>query len=1411
MNGTYYNSGVPVSLAPGQYTVSFKSVSGYTTPANQPATVNASAQTTTSATYMVVAPTTYALTLNYNGTQGSISASPSASGNIYNSGSVVQLTAYANPGYHFTSWSGDASGTANTTTVTMNTAKNVTANFASGDPGLATISVTLLPQAAVTVGAQWKFNGFGWTNTGASYTTSLLGANQNYLQFQNVYGYITPSPFYVTVGGGQTTNITVTYQQDTTPGLLTVALSPPDAVNAGAHWHVNGGTYGNGTPVSLAPGNYTVTFDSVSGWTAPASQPVTMQPSQAINIAGNYTPPAGVPVIGSVSPPIGAMTGGTLMTISGANFTAPATVLVGGHTASNVLVSSSTQITCFTPASTNYGSASVVVQTATGNATNLNGFAYGFASGNKINLVGSIGGGCYGVAVQGNYAYVGEGRSLLVLNVSTPSNPSKIGQLTLPSFVRGVAILNQQYAYVADADGGLQVVDISSPTTPKIAGFYSATNQTSAAGIAIFGGRAYVADEDAGLQIFDLSNPTAPALLSSTNFGGGEAIIIKASASGVFAYVSTGGSLCIVDVSNPLSPVLRGQTSINGGSVYSMALAGNYIYAAAFYGSLEIIDVSNTNAPADVGQAPSIHGPSAVASAGGYIYAASYWGQSSLYTFSPSGSGLTLLGQTTSTTSLSGDNLLVSGTKAYVAGGSAGFGVVDVSNPYSPALSAVFTDSGVMQSYYYVAVTGNSLAALGNGFNSVFNVSNPSAPIFAANPNIASLVNSDILANNQLAYILDNNSNFIYNVSTPSAPSLVKLFANTTSPSRNMFLAGNMLYVVGGTQGNQPHFAAINVSTPSSPVIQGTKDFTEFTGIATSVAVSGTKALVGVQTFTTPIQNVVIALDISNIGSPVEQGTFTNLPSNPIDIQMSADGSAGYVLTTGNLYVLNTSQATSLGLSTNIPLDSSIGKDLKIRGNELFAATTTEIYVFDVSSPLSPVLTRSYSMLGIQGISVPTDSVYQNENIFVADGGEGIAVLQEQDDQAPDVYITNPTFSSSYPTTTSTISLGGGSDDNIGVTAITWANNRGGSGQISAPLDNWFVSGIKLYPGTNILTATAFDAAGNSGIDALTVIYQTTNQNQSITFPTIADHTFGDASIPLVAAASSGLQVSFSVISGPATLTSSNMLTLTGAGAVTVEADQSGNSGFNPAIPVDASFNVARANQSIAFAPLPDKSAGDAPFALTATTSSGLPVYFNIISGPAVTDTNNVVTLLGAGTVTAIAWQPGNSNYNAAATVQQSFNVSQIPQTITFGALSSQKVGDAPFPLNASASSGLPLSFAVSGAAVLSGNIITLTGSGNITVTASQPGNNSYAAAANVSQSFAVLPPNNTLLGLGFQNGGFQMAFYGMAGSNYMFNASSNLLNWQPFTNFNLVTSPLYFSDPAATNFRQRFYRATSP
>jgi hypothetical protein len=1300
----------------------------------------------------------------------------------------------------------------------MSQNKNVTANFAVGNPNMGTIIVNILPQAAASAGVKWGWNQNDFRDSGTSYTT---WAGAYFIVLHSVDGWISPVPsglLPVTLTAGQTTTYTATFTQDTTPGLLTVTLSPPDAVTAGAKWHVNGGAaQGNGATVSLPPGaNYVLTFDSVSGWTTPLSQTVTVQRAQTVIAGGNYTPRAGQPVIGSISPPLGSMSGGTLLTIGGVNFTAPASVLVGGQPATSVAVSSSALLTCVAPATSTYGTAPVVVQTSGGSTTNLNGFAYGMTLGKKMSLVGSVGGSAFGVAVQGNYAYVGEGRSLLVLDISTPSSPSRVGKVTLPGVVMDIALFGQ-YAYVAALEGGLQVVKISNPAAPSICGFYSTTNRASAEGIAILGGLAYVADAYAGLEIFDLGNPIVPALLSSTSCGGGIAVKIKTSGNGVLAYLSTSGGLCVLDVSQPSRPILLGQTTVGDGGIGgSIALYGNSVIGPAPWGSgtIHMVDVSQPSAPKDLTLKTGDNtggGYSEVAVAGNYLYAESQVSGIGFTVFSINGTNITMVGRNGNVFSPGRvfNKMLISGTRAYVAAGGSGLQIVDVSTPSGPMSVTAFADSGLYGSYGGVGVSGNYLCA-GSGDFKVFNVSQPNQPVLVGQ--LSGIGAGEVVAGNGVAYAPANN-NVIDIISIGAGlPQIAANIPSSVVYAVRLALAGNILYAVGDNTSRQARFVAVDVSNPLLPTVRGTKDFTSLgTGLAYSVAASGSKAVVGISSYSSGIDSLHI-LDISNASVPVDLGSLTGV--NAQDIRISADGNYAFVDdgTSKGLLVINISNSSSPLLVTNITVDSSAPTGLDMRGSELFVTTENGLYVFDVSNPAAPALARSYAVSYIGGIYAPSDSAGQARNVYLADNDGGIVVLKEDDIQAPNIYITKPTSSPVYTNATSTLNLGGGSDDDVGVTRIAWSNSRGGGGEVSSPFDNWFVSGIRLLPGTNVLTATAFDQAGNSGRDTLTVIFQTTNQSQTITFPAIADRTFGDAPIQLVAAASSGLPVTFSVVSGPAALTSSNVLTLTGAGAVTAEADQQGNSSFNAATPVDVSFNVARADQSIGFAPVPDKSAGDAPFTLTATASSGLPVYFNILSGPAVVDTNNTLTLLGAGSVIVLAWEPGNSNYNAAVTVQHSFNVSKIPQTITFGVLSSQKQGDAPFPLNATASSGLLVNFSASGPATLNGNIVTLTGFGTVIVTASQPGNSIYAAASGVTQSFVVAPPDITLVSLGFQTkGGFQMVFYGSVGSNYTLEASTSLTSWTSLFGFGCTNSPTVLLDTSATNFSRRFYRAVVP
>ena len=222
MDGTgYNNSGQVVGyITPGQHQITFKAVSGYTTPATQSVTITANTETTLSTAYTPIAPSTYTLTLNQGGSQGYVANSPlgSGTGNTYSAGSLVQLTANANIGYHFTGWSGDASGTGNPTTITVNGNKSVTANFAAGDPTLGTVVVTIQPPAAAAAGVQWGWNSADYRNSGSSYTTF---PGSYFITLHPVDGWISPIAsdlFPVTLTAGQTANCTVTFTQDTNTG-----------------------------------------------------------------------------------------------------------------------------------------------------------------------------------------------------------------------------------------------------------------------------------------------------------------------------------------------------------------------------------------------------------------------------------------------------------------------------------------------------------------------------------------------------------------------------------------------------------------------------------------------------------------------------------------------------------------------------------------------------------------------------------------------------------------------------------------------------------------------------------------------------------------------------------------------------------------------------------------------------------------------------------------------------------------------------------------------------------------------------------------------------------------------------------------------------------------------------------------
>jgi hypothetical protein len=114
--------------------------------------------------------------------------------------------------------------------------------------------------------------------------------------------------------------------------------------------------------------------------------------------------------------------------------------------------------------------------------------------------------------------------------------------------------------------------------------------------------------------------------------------------------------------------------------------------------------------------------------------------------------------------------------------------------------------------------------------------------------------------------------------------------------------------------------------------------------------------------------------------------------------------------------------------------------------------------------------------------------------------------------------------------------------------------------------------------GNQTVTASDVTSAGiSAGVGSVTTVNP---GNQTITFPSPGNQTYGAGPITLVASASSGLPVSYSITSGPATV-SGNSLTLAGAGSVTIQASQGGNANWNAATPVGQTISVAQKNLTV--------------------------------------------------------------------------------------------------------------------------------------------------------------------------------------------------------------------------------------
>ena len=111
--------------------------------------------------------------------------------------------------------------------------------------------------------------------------------------------------------------------------------------------------------------------------------------------------------------------------------------------------------------------------------------------------------------------------------------------------------------------------------------------------------------------------------------------------------------------------------------------------------------------------------------------------------------------------------------------------------------------------------------------------------------------------------------------------------------------------------------------------------------------------------------------------------------------------------------------------------------------------------------------------------------------------------------------------------------------------------------------------------------------------------------------------------------------------------------------SVTLQASQAALGNYSSGTQT-ATFTAAKEAQTITFAaPSSPVNYGVTPVALSGSASSGLPVTWSVVSGPA-SISGSTLTITGAGTIVVGADQSGNTNYATATQVTHSITVNKI-------------------------------------------------------------------------------------------------------------------------------------------------------
>ncbi|MEM6631045.1 MAG: PQQ-dependent sugar dehydrogenase [Bacteroidota bacterium] len=284
-------------------------------------------------------------------------------------------------------------------------------------------------------------------------------------------------------------------------------------------------------------------------------------------------------------------------------------------------------------------------------------------------------------------------------------------------------------------------------------------------------------------------------------------------------------------------------------------------------------------------------------------------------------------------------------------------------------------------------------------------------------------------------------------------------------------------------------------------------------------------------------------------------------------------------------------------------------------------------------------------------------------------------------------------------------------------------------------------AGVGLHPIT--YTYTDENDCVWQAKDTLEIVSRPVEQ-QSIFLPPIENKTVFDGPFKIEASSTSGLQVSLEVVEGPARIQGDSCILSGTSGIVMIEATQQGSEEVKAADPKRITFEVRKVEQALSFFLQDSVFALDGPFDPGIEASSGLPLTWGILSGPANIWGDKIKLAGVSGEVVLWASQEGNDQYLPSETYQFSFEVHRVAQYIQFEDIPPVTIDTNFIYLHSEASSGLEVGYELldGPATLVDPNHLILWGEpGVIELKAYQPGDSTFLPAKDI---FASIQVNNS-------------------------------------------------------------------